>query len=86
MRSKIVICEEASEVIEPHIISTLLPAVEHFIQIGDYQQLRLSINNFYDLSLESDYGFLYQLDQSQFERLLVGERGRPSMPVAQLNV
>ncbi|RYP08153.1 hypothetical protein DL764_002060 [Monosporascus ibericus] len=86
VRSKVVICEEAGEVMEPHIISALLPTVEHFIQIGDHQQLRPSINNFHDLSLESDQGILYQLDRSQFERLSVGERGRPSMPVAQLNV
>ncbi|KAH8689897.1 NFX1-type zinc finger-containing protein 1 [Talaromyces proteolyticus] len=86
VRSKVVICEEAGEVMEPHIISALLPTVEHFVQIGDHQQLRPSINNFHDLSLESDQGVLYQLDRSQFERLSVGERGRPSMPVAQLNV
>lgn len=86
VRSKVVICEEAGEVMEPHIISALLPAVEHFIQIGDHQQLRPSINNFQDLSLESDQGILYQLDRSQFERLSVGELGRPSMPIAQLNV
>ncbi|KAF1984925.1 NFX1-type zinc finger-containing protein 1 [Aulographum hederae CBS 113979] len=86
VRAKVVICEEAGEVLEPHMISALLPTVEHFIQIGDHQQLRPSINNFRDLSLESNQGILYQLDRSQFERLSVGERGRPSMPVAQLNV
>jgi hypothetical protein len=86
VRSKVIICEEAGEVMEPHIITALLPTVEHFIQIGDHQQLRPSINNFNDLSLESDKGKLYQLDRSQFERLSVGERGRPLMPVAQLNV
>lgn len=86
VRSKVIICEEAGEVMEPHILTALLPTVEHFIQIGDHQQLRPSINNFQDLSLESDKGQLYQLDRSQFERLSVGERGRPLMPVAQLNV
>lgn len=86
VRAKVVICEEAGEVMEPHIISALLPTVEHFIQIGDHQQLRPSINNFEDLSLESTQGALYQLDRSQFERLSVGQRGRPRMPVAQLNV
>ena len=86
VRCKVVICEEAGEVMEPHIISALLPTVEHFIQIGDHQQLRPSINNFSDLSIESDHGKPYQLDRSQFERLSVGERARPSMPVAQLNV
>lgn len=86
VRSKIVICEEAGEVMEAHMLSALLPTVEHFIQIGDHEQLRPQINNFIDLSLESRQGGLYKLDRSQFERLSVGESGRAKMPVAQLNV
>lgn len=86
VRCKVVICEEAGEVMEPHMISALLPTVEHCIQIGDHEQLRPSITNYKDLSLESKRGLLYQLDRSQFERLSVGERGRPLMPIAQLNV
>ncbi|TGO45849.1 hypothetical protein BCON_0361g00090 [Botryotinia convoluta] len=82
---KAIMCEEAGEVMEPHMISALLPSVEHFIQIGDHQQLRPQINN-HGLSLESRQGTLYQLDRSQFERLSVGEPGRPSFPVAQLNI
>lgn len=82
---KVIICEEAGEVMEPHMISALLPSVEHFIQIGDHQQLRPQINN-HGLSLESKQGTPYQLDRSQFERLSVGEPGRPQFPVAQLNV
>lgn len=85
VKCKIVICEEAGEVMEPHMLSALLPSVEHFIQIGDHQQLRPQINN-YKLSLESPQGSLYQLDRSQFERLSNGEPGRPAFPVAQLNV
>jgi AAA domain-containing protein len=85
VKCKVVICEEAGEVMEPHILSAMLPAVEHFIQIGDHEQLRPQINN-YSLSLESRQGATYQLDRSQFERLSVGEPGRPKMPVAQLNV
>lgn len=85
IKCKIVICEEAGEVMEPHMLSALLPSVEHFIQIGDHQQLRPQINN-YGLSLESQQGARYQLDRSQFERLSVGESGRPKFPVAQLNV
>ena len=85
VKCKVVICEEAGEVMEPHMLSTLLPSVEHFNQIGDHQQLRPQINN-YDLSLESQQGSLYQLDRSQFERLSNGEPGRPAFPVAQLNV
>ena len=84
--SKVIICEEAGEVMEPHMLSALLPTIEHCIQIGDHEQLRPTINNFQDLSLESKQGALHSLDKSQFERLSVGERGRPLMPVAQLEV
>ncbi|UPX11033.1 uncharacterized protein EKO05_0001659 [Ascochyta rabiei] len=84
--SKVIICEEAGEVMEPHMLSALLPTVEHCIQIGDHEQLRPTINNFQDLSLESKQGVLHSLDKSQFERLSIGERGRPLMPVAQLEV
>jgi hypothetical protein len=85
VKCKIVICEEAGEVMEPHMVSALLPSVEHFIQIGDHQQLRPQINNF-KLSLESREGRLHQLDRSQFERLSVRQPGKASFPVAQLNV
>jgi hypothetical protein len=85
VKCKVVICEEAGEVLEPHILSALLPSVEHFVQIGDHQQLRPQINN-YGLSLENQRDIPYQLDRSQFEMLSVGELGRPSLPVAQLNV
>ena len=85
VKCKVVVCEEAGEVMEPHIISALLPSVEHFIQIGDHQQLRPQINNF-NLSLESPQGALYKLDRSQFERLSIGQPGTPSFPVAQLNI
>lgn len=86
VNAKVIICEEAGEVMEPHMLSALLPTVEHCIQIGDHEQLRPTINNFQDLSLESKHGALHSLDKSQFERLSIGERGRPLMPVAQLEV
>ena len=84
LRSKVVICEEAGEVLEAHVISAMMPGVEHFIQIGDHQQLRPQINNF-SLSLESKQGIPYQLDRSQFERLAVGQPGLSRLQVAQLN-
>lgn len=86
VRCKVIICEEAGEVMESHMISAMLPDVEHLIQIGDHEQLRPSVSNFRDLSLESERGKLHALDRSQFERLSIGEPGRPLMPVAQLNV
>jgi hypothetical protein len=86
VRCKVIICEEAGEVMEPHMISAMLPTIEHCIQIGDHEQMRPTINNFKELSLESAHGLLYKLDRSQFERLSIGEKGRPSVPVAQLEV
>lgn len=85
LRSKVVVCEEAGEVLEAHVISAMMPGVEHFIQIGDHQQLRPQINN-YSLSLESKQGQSFQLDRSQFERLAVGQPGLSRVPVAQLNI
>ncbi|KAJ5335800.1 uncharacterized protein N7506_005736 [Penicillium brevicompactum] len=79
------ICEEAAEVMEAHIISALMPGVEHFIQIGDHRQLRPQIQN-HSLSIESSSGKKWQLDRSQFERRAVGEPGLSPVPVAQLNI
>lgn len=85
VKAKVVVCEEAGEVMEPHMLSTLLPSVQHLIQIGDHQQLRPQINS-YGLSLESQEGLRYQLDRSQFERLIIGKPRQPKIPVVQLNV
>ncbi|KAJ5123521.1 hypothetical protein N7448_009618 [Penicillium atrosanguineum] len=83
--TKVIICEEAAEVMEPHVISALMPGVEHFIQIGDHRQLRPQIQN-HSLSLETPIGRNWQLDRSQFERRAVGEPGLRPVSVAQLNV
>ncbi|KAJ5631320.1 uncharacterized protein N7484_011420 [Penicillium longicatenatum] len=83
--AKVIICEEAAEVMEAHVISALMPGVEHFIQIGDHRQLRPQIQN-HALSLESSTGKKWQLDRSQFERRAVGEPGLKPAPIAQLNV
>ena len=84
LQSKVVICEEAGEVLEPHLISAFMPGLEHLIQIGDHRQLRPQINN-HDLSLETASGMPYQLDRSQFERRAMGEPGMRPVPVAQLS-
>lgn len=85
VRPKVVLCEEAAEVMEAHLISALMPGVEHFIQIGDHRQLRPQILN-YSLSLETSTGLAWQLDRSQFERRATGEPGMRPAPVAQLDV
>lgn len=67
--SKVVVCEEAGEVLEAHLLTALLPSVEHAILIGDHLQLRPSIKN-YDLQSTNPRGEQYSLDKSLFERLV----------------
>ncbi|KKK26527.1 hypothetical protein ARAM_006130 [Aspergillus rambellii] len=70
LQAKFVLCEEAGEVLEAHLLTALLPSVEHVILIGDHQQLRPHIQN-YNLSRENhDGGDRYSLDVSLFERLV----------------
>jgi len=86
LRYKVILYEEAAEILEAHLISALMPGVEHIIQIGNHRQLRPQINNHRNLSLESRYSKPYQLDRSQFERLAIGQAGLPPIPIAQLNI
>ncbi|KAK5105870.1 hypothetical protein LTR62_001957 [Meristemomyces frigidus] len=76
---KVLICEEAGEVLEAHMLTALLPSIEHCILIGDHQQLRPQVQNF-DLSIESRNGGQYALDVSLFERL-VQPRTRFTQPL-----
>ncbi|KAJ4415608.1 hypothetical protein N0V82_007242 [Gnomoniopsis sp. IMI 355080] len=69
LRSKVVVCEEAGEVLEAHLLTTLLPSVEHAILIGDHLQLRPQIQN-YELQSTNTRGARYSLDTSLFERLV----------------
>ncbi|KAL9618549.1 MAG: hypothetical protein Q9160_006733 [Pyrenula sp. 1 TL-2023] len=69
IRSKVLICEEAGEVLEAHLLTALLPSIEHAILIGDHQQLRPQIQN-YELRSDSFRGKQYSLDVSLFERLV----------------
>lgn len=59
----IVIMEEAAEVLEAHVVTTLNAQCQHLILIGDHQQLRPS-PTVYELCAK------YKLDLSLFERLV----------------
>ncbi|KAI9376610.1 hypothetical protein BJX61DRAFT_255560 [Aspergillus egyptiacus] len=73
LQAKVLLCEEAGEVLEAHLLTALLPSVEHAIFIGDHLQLRPQVQN-YELSRENpNGGDRYSLDLSLFERL-VGPR------------
>lgn len=83
--SKVLICEEAAEVLEAHILTALLPSVQHAILIGDHLQLRPSVTN-YHLSMDSERGKQYGLDESLFERLANERFGaNEKFPIAQLD-
>ena len=69
LRSKVMLCEEAGEVLEAHTITALLPQIEHSILIGDHQQLRPQTQN-YELQHENPNSEKYSLDVSLFERLV----------------
>ncbi|KAL4785910.1 hypothetical protein BJX76DRAFT_366539 [Aspergillus varians] len=69
LRAKVLICEEAGEVLESHILTAFLPPVQHAILIGDHLQLRPKIST-QRLSVEyNSIGPKYNLDESLFERL-----------------
>ena len=63
VKPKIVIVEEAAEVLESHIVSALNAGTQHLILIGDHKQLRPTPNE-YDLVMK------YKFDISLFERLV----------------
>ena len=63
LRPKIILVEEAAEVLEAHIITSLTSSCEHLILIGDHQQLRPS-TNVYKLAKD------FKLDVSLFERMV----------------
>ncbi|KAI1757927.1 hypothetical protein F4782DRAFT_475735 [Xylaria castorea] len=75
VRCKVLICEEAGEVLEAHNLTALLPSIEHCILIGDQLQLRPQIQN-YDLNSTNPRGAQYSLDVSLFERLISPSRER----------
>ena len=74
VKPKIVVVEEAAEVMECHIVSCLTAATQQLILIGDHKQLRPNPNEYY---LARDYN----LDISLFERLI-----RAGIPHAMLQI
>ena len=66
IKPKIMIIEEAAEVLESHIVTTLTTSTQQVILIGDHKQLRPKPND-YDLAIK------YNLEISLFERLVQNE-------------
>lgn len=65
--AKILIVEEAAEILESHILTSIGDTIEHIIMIGDHKQLRPRVEC-HNLSVESGNG--YALNRSLFERLV----------------
>lgn len=63
LQPRIVIVEEAAEVLEAHIVTSLAAQTQHLILIGDHQQLRPS-PTVYELAVH------YLMDISLFERMI----------------
>lgn len=82
--SKVLLCEEAGEVLEAHLLTALLPSIEHAILSGDHLQLRPHVQC-YELSQESATGRQYALDTSLFERLVTATDGGICLPFSRLD-
>lgn len=93
---KVLVIEEAGQVLEAHVLATLFPTVQHVIAIGDPLQLRPNINRYgmrlpcqnenrlimIDFSAEHRTGGqLYNFDISLMERL-----ARQGFPMSQLQI
>ena len=78
-----IIVEEAGEVLEAHVLSSLQPTTKHLILIGDHQQLRPKLEH-YPLTVEAPH-HQANFNISMFERLVesgmehgtLHVRGRP---------
>ena len=65
--AKILIVEEAAEVLEAHVLTSIGRSIEHIIMIGDHKQLRPKVDC-YKLRIEAGKG--YGLNRSLFERMV----------------
>ncbi|KAL1586429.1 hypothetical protein WHR41_05215 [Cladosporium halotolerans] len=83
LNSKVLLVEEAGEVLEAHLLTAMLPSIEHAILIGDHQQLRPKAQN-YELSCENPRSQT-KMDVSLFERLVAPqEHGAHPLPFVTL--
>ncbi|KAF9147227.1 hypothetical protein BG015_011158, partial [Linnemannia schmuckeri] len=80
---KVILCEDAGEVLESHILTALSPTTQHLILIGDHLQIRPKVWT-YNLSSESSVGKKYNLDKSLFERLAASDTN--PLPVSRLTI
>lgn len=63
LKPKVIIVEEAAELLEPQLLAVLQPSVQHLIMIGDHEQLRPQVKH-HELVRTRHF------DVSMFERLI----------------
>ncbi|KAL9012461.1 MAG: hypothetical protein Q9173_002777 [Seirophora scorigena] len=83
--AKVVVLEEAGEILEAHTLTAFLPSIEHAILIGDHEQLRPQINN-YEFQYDNPQDAKFSLDISLFERLVHPQARYPKLPYSSLEV
>ncbi|KIM44994.1 hypothetical protein M413DRAFT_25383 [Hebeloma cylindrosporum] len=74
----VLLVEEAGEILESHVLTSLGPETSQVILIGDHKQLRPKVNNYF-LTIEKGEG--YDLNRSLFERLIL--KGYPHETLAE---
>ncbi|KAJ3507971.1 hypothetical protein NLJ89_g6009 [Agrocybe chaxingu] len=72
----VLLVEEAGEILESHVLTSLGPETSQMILIGDHKQLRPKVNN-YRLTVEKGDG--YDLNRSLFERLILKDYPHESL-------
>ncbi|CAA7267397.1 unnamed protein product [Cyclocybe aegerita] len=72
----VLLVEEAGEILESHVLTSLGPQTSQMILIGDHKQLRPKVNN-YQLTVEKEEGF--DLNRSLFERLILKDYPHTSL-------
>lgn len=66
--AQVLLVEEAGEILESHVVTSLGADAEQMMLIGDHKQLRPKVNN-YELTVEKENGF--DLNKSLFECLVL---------------
>lgn len=66
---RVMLVEEASEMLEAHMLAALLPSLDHLIMIDDHKQLRPKIQS-YNLQSTRSNAKNHALDISMFERFV----------------
>ncbi|KDR65734.1 hypothetical protein GALMADRAFT_106825 [Galerina marginata CBS 339.88] len=72
----VLLVEEAGEILESHVLTSLGPETSQMILIGDHKQLRPKVNH-YLLTVEKGDG--YDLNRSLFERLILKDYPHTSL-------